>query len=143
LSGSFGEQACVPETYDAGVALFFGKVTCSHCAAITASLLEIQADLAAQGSQTTLIFVQPSTADTSPAEVQAYFHPMDVVVVQDTDSLNIWDGYDASPYDVIIVDSFGCLTAHFHGLSVVEVESLEEEISEAWVGAAVSVCDGL
>lgn len=101
----------------------------------------IQEDLEADGVQTTLIFVQSSTANASSTEVQRYLASFDGVVVQDTTELDIWTGYDASPYDLIIVDSFGCLTAHFHGLSVAEVESRETEISEVWMSVGGAVCD--
>ena len=140
-SETSGQEVCVFDSYPSGVALFFGSVKCSICTSIFFQLMEIKAALETDGEDPEIIFVQLKTRPVSPSEVESGLGSANAAVVQATESQDIWEAYNASWYDLIMVDSFGCLTEHYEDLTAAQVEGdVGEDIDAAWRDAMSDEC---
>ena len=140
-SDTSGQMVCVSDSYPSGVALFFGSVKCSICRDIFSGVMEIRASLVTDGEDPHVIFVQLKTRPVDPSEVQTSLGSANAAVVQATESQDIWEAYNASWYDLILVDSFGCLTEHFEDLHASGVEGdVGDQIETAWRDAMSDEC---
>lgn len=140
-SSTFGQTVGVPDTYENGVALFFGSVTCGVCRRILDSLIDIRTELENEGEQPELLFVQGIMFEVTSEEVGELLGSVDVAVVENTESANIWMRYHAAQYGLAIVDRHGCLTESYDDLDRMDLSGDSgDEIAGAWRQAMAEEC---
>jgi hypothetical protein len=143
-SSTAGEEICVPEDFDDGVALFFGSVGCSHCRDFFRSVLKISDDLESGGEKPQIIFTQLllETGKKTPDDFATIMTDKNTHAVQDTQRLAIWDAYQTDWYHLVIIDRNGCFVRKFGPLSETELEEgLADDIKEVWREAMHAECN--
>lgn len=140
-SDSFGTKTCIAVGPSPGVVLFFGNVTCSHCQSIFKNLLTISSKLRSDQLEPKLAFVQLKTFAHTPAVVSSTFPQHHGPVLQDTESDDAWSSYAADWYDVIVVDSHGCLGQHYRAEQTFNLSgNAGLELEKAWRASLSNEC---
>jgi hypothetical protein len=141
-SATGGGALCLPEEGDAAVALFFGSIGCSHCRNIFAALEEIEKEVAAAGKTPRLVWMQASGYVIPEGKIEQFLGTPDYPILQDTAEAKVWEKYAAAYYDIVLVDSYGCLTAHVTGIK--GPEDLQgaggEMVKGLWLDALSAEC---
>ena len=140
-SDTSGQEVCVPDSYDSGVALFYGSLKCGICRGIFFTLMDVKTLLEANGEDPQLIFVQSKYSTVDPSGVETYVGSADAAVIQSTYEADIWEAYNAAQYDLTMIDSNSCITEHYVHLTSADLEGeLGTEIDEAWRAAMSGDC---
>lgn len=141
-SATAGREVCVPDSFEDGVAIFFGSVLCGHCTADFEALRRRRAQLAAEGLDARLMWIQLKSVPVAPARVAERLGPeADEPVIQDTDEAGLWALYGATWYDLVLVDAHGCFQRKFESLDASEIDSaVGDEIVAAWRDAMDEEC---
>jgi hypothetical protein len=135
-------RLCVPDSFPDGVALFFGSIGCGHCTAIYDALKPRIAQLRGEGLAPKLIWVQVSTLPATPSDVYARLGAEGTVpVILDTPELGIWPAFAAAWYEVILVNSHGCLLETFPSLDATQLNGeVGDQLVAAWRDAMDEAC---
>jgi hypothetical protein len=141
-SAGFGRQACVADDDEAGTAVFFGSVGCSHCRAIYDALLRRRAQLQGEGLAPRLLWVQLKDRPITPDEITTLLtEAADTPIVLDTAELDIWGRYGADWYHLVVVDGHKCIARHWGPVYSTDVDgAVGEEIVEVWRRAMTEEC---
>ena len=141
-SPTAGEEVCVSESFEDGVAIFFGSVYCGHCTANFTALRTLEAKLEAEGLAPRLLWLQLKDAPAASSDVEARLAPeVTEPVIQDTEALGIWSAYATTWYHLVIVDSHGCLIRDFGPLDPTQIAGdVGDEILETWRDSMDDVC---
>jgi hypothetical protein len=141
-SPSSGQQVCVSDYKQGGLALFFGSVRCSHCWSNFQAAMKLAGELNADGHPVELAFIHLGTVETDADAVNEKMPWAIDPVLADTEQLAIWDRYLADWYHFIIVDRQGCVHEHF-GPVVPENFDLTGpgSIRDSWTTSLTTECN--
>lgn len=116
----------------------FGNVGCSHCKALLDEVLALGGEL---GGSPPVGFVQLKEIPVNATVVGGQFAGYTVPVYPDDDTQDIWGGFAATWYHVVLIDDHGCLAGHWGPLSGSDVAGATgTEIGAAWSNALSGAC---
>lgn len=141
-SPTAGDEICLSKSFPTGALLFFGSVKCSHCRYVYDALLTMQQELKAEGDDPRIVWMQLKDVQVDADDVESALGDQVVEpIIQDTDALELWTAYDADWYDVVLIDSHGCLAAHMGPLTDEQINGdLHEDLKGAWRKAMSADC---